>query len=159
MKAWQEKRNVVNRFFTGLGYTNINVNQKPWNEGPYGRERVGLGPRFDNRNALTTAATARLMAEIARRSFVSEARSEAMLSLLKREPSNRKDSQARFTFATLPAGSRLYSKAGWTTTARHDVVAVEVPDGRKFVLVIFTTGHGANREILPFIGRQILERL
>ena len=43
MKLWGEKRNAVNRYFTALGYTNINANQKPWNEGPYGRERVWVG--------------------------------------------------------------------------------------------------------------------
>src|SRR5438093_8224599 len=32
------KRNAVNRYFGSLGYTNINVNRKPWCEGPYGRE-------------------------------------------------------------------------------------------------------------------------
>jgi hypothetical protein len=159
MEAWLEKRNAVNRYFAMLGYTTINVNQKPWNDGPYGRDRIGLGPNYRNRNALTTAATARLLSEIARRSFVSEARSDAMLALLRRDPANRKDSQARFTFAALPSGSRLYSKAGWTTTARHDAAAVELPDGRRFVLVLFTTGQGNNREILPFLGRRILDRL
>jgi len=159
MQAWGEKRNAVNRYFGSLGYTNINVNQKPWNDGPYGRDRVWLGKSFTNRNALTTDATGRLMAEIARRRCVSEERSGAMLSLLQRDPANAKDSQARFTFRDLPAGSRLFSKAGWTSTARHDAAYVELPDGRKFVLVIYTTGHATNREIIPFIARQILERL
>ena len=99
------------------------------------------------------------MAEIARRRCVSEERSGAMLSLLQRDPANAKDSQARFTFRDLPAGSRLFSKAGWTSTARHDAAYAELPDGRKFVLVIYTTGHATNREIIPFIARQILERL
>jgi hypothetical protein len=159
MKAWGEKRNAVNRFFTSLGYTNINANQKPWNDGPYGRDRIWLGKGYTNRNALTTDATARLMSEIARRRCVSETRSDQMLSLLKRDPANRADDQARFTFRELPAGSRLYSKAGWTSTARHDAVYAELPDGRKFVLVFFTTGHATNREILPFIARRIIDEL
>jgi hypothetical protein len=159
MQAWGEKRNAVNRLFTSLGYTNINVNQKPWNDGPYGRDRVWLGKGYANRNMLTTDATARLMSEMARRRCVSETRADAMLSLLQRDPSNTKDSQARFTFRELPAGSRLYSKAGWTSTARHDAAYVEFPDGRKFVLVIFTTGQAAKREILPFLARQIISQL
>jgi 3-methyladenine DNA glycosylase AlkD len=28
MEEWQHKRNAINRYFTGLGYTNINVNQR-----------------------------------------------------------------------------------------------------------------------------------
>jgi hypothetical protein len=159
MKAWGEKRNAVNRLFTSLGYTNINVNQKPWNDGPYGRDRVWLGKGYTNRNMLTTDATARLMSEMARRGCVSETRSDAMLSLLQRDPSNTKDSQARFTFRELPAGSRLYSKAGWTSTARHDAAYVEFADGSKFVLVIFTTGQATNREILPFVARRIISQL
>ncbi|MBC7930579.1 MAG: hypothetical protein H7Z38_08415, partial [Rubrivivax sp.] len=58
LKKWAEKRNVVNRYFASLGFTvgpgGINVNQKPWCEGPYGRERQFLGPKFENRNKLTT---------------------------------------------------------------------------------------------------------
>jgi len=61
---WMEKRNLMNRYFAGLGYKNINVNQKTWCEGPYGRERQGLGPNFENRNRLTTDALARLWYEI-----------------------------------------------------------------------------------------------
>ena len=38
MEEWYDKRNAVNRYFASLGYTNINVNRKPWCEGPYGRE-------------------------------------------------------------------------------------------------------------------------
>ena len=34
MKAWSEKRNALNRYFAGVGYTNCNINQKPWGDGP-----------------------------------------------------------------------------------------------------------------------------
>ena len=30
MEEWYYKRNAVNRYFTSLGYANINVNRKPW---------------------------------------------------------------------------------------------------------------------------------
>ena len=46
MRAWGEKRNAVNRYFTSLGYIQINAVQKPWCEGPYGRERQGAGTEF-----------------------------------------------------------------------------------------------------------------
>src|SRR5882724_924387 len=38
LQSWADKRNAVNRYFASVGYTNINVNKKPWCEGPYGRE-------------------------------------------------------------------------------------------------------------------------
>jgi len=54
LQSWADKRNAVNRYFASVGYTNINVNQKPWGDGPYGRERVWVGKDFGNRNALAT---------------------------------------------------------------------------------------------------------
>ncbi|HEY5839412.1 MAG TPA: serine hydrolase, partial [Pyrinomonadaceae bacterium] len=65
MAEWQHKRDAVNRYFTSLGYTNININQKTFCEDAYGRDKVSRGPKGENRNKLTTDATARLFAEIA----------------------------------------------------------------------------------------------
>ena len=84
LKVWGEKRNAVNRYYALLGYTvgppgGINVNQKPWCEGPYGRERQFLGPKFENRNKLTTDATARLLSEIVTGRVVTPERSRRML--------------------------------------------------------------------------------
>ena len=87
LRDWVDKRNAVNRYFAGLGYEKINVNQKTWCEGPYGRERQGLGPNFENRNKLTTEAVARLLYEITTGRAVTAARSRAMMNLLRRDPS------------------------------------------------------------------------
>src|SRR6476661_4539139 len=54
MEDWQYQRNAVNRYFTSLGYSNINVNQKTFCEDAYGREKVSRGPNGENRNKLTT---------------------------------------------------------------------------------------------------------
>ena len=133
MKAWAERRQAVNRYFASLGYTGINVCQKAYAEGPYGRERVFLGEKFGNRNKLTTDATARLLSEIVPGKAVSPARSKAMMDLLKRDPTSKPqgpdDQDTGYTAAALPAGSKLWSKAGWTSTARHDAAYVETPDG------------------------------
>ena len=62
LNRWHEKRNAVNRYFISAGYPDINANRKPWNDGPYGRERQSvLAHKSDDRNLLTTDATARLM--------------------------------------------------------------------------------------------------
>lgn len=161
MKLWGEKRNTVNRYFTALGYTNINANQKPWNEGPYGRERAWVGEKFGNRNMLTTDATARLLAEIALGQCVSTKRSTEMMALLARDFTAKGDAddQARgFSAGGLPRDAKLWSKAGWTSTARHDAAYVELADGRKFVLVIFTTGQAKERGIIPFVVKQVVEK-
>jgi beta-lactamase class A len=159
MRVWGEKRNAVNRYFASLDYTNINANQKPWGDGPYGRERIWVGKSFGNRNALTTDATARLLAEVALHQCVSSNRSEQMLELLKRDPADKKDDQARFSFSTLPPGTKLFSKAGWTSSARHDVAYVACPDGRRFVLAVFTSQHASDRDIIPFIAQRVMEKL
>jgi beta-lactamase class A len=161
MKEWAEKRNAVNRYFRSLGYESINVNQKPWGEGPYGRERIWVGTNYNNRNALTTDATARLLVEIAGGLCVSGDRSRQMMELLKREfkPGAKDDQGANFTGKGLPDGARLWSKAGWTSTTRHDAAYVELPGGERFVLVTFTTGHSNNRDIIPSLTRRIVATL
>jgi hypothetical protein len=162
LKTWSEKRNAVNRFFSDLGYTGLNLNQKTWNEGPYGRDRQFLGPNYENRNKLTTDGTARLLSEIALGEFVSPERSRQMLELLKRDPHGKGDTQSTdfsgMALKEIP-GVKLWSKAGWTSTARHDAAYIETPDGRRFVLVVFTTGVANEKEIIPFIVRLVLEGL
>lgn len=165
MEEWQYKRNAVNRYFSGLGYTNINVNQKTFCEDAYGRERVSRGPNGENRNKLTTDATARLMMEIVTGKAANPARTAMMMDLLKREyagTSNDGDDQGHgFTGIALKDidGARLWSKAGWTSTTRHDVAYIELPDGQKFVLATFTTEHANEREIIPTVARAVIEGL
>jgi beta-lactamase class A len=162
MAEWQAQRNAVNRYYAALGYTNINVNQKTFCEDAYGREQVSRGPNGENRNKLTTDATARLLSEIVTGKAVTPARSAAMMALLKREytgASQDADDQGHgFTGLALAgmADVRLWSKAGWTSTTRHDAAYLELPDGSKFVLVTFTTDHANEREIIPAIARIVL---
>lgn len=165
MEEWQHQRNAINRYFASLGYTNINVNQKTFCEDAYGRERVSRGPNGENRNKLTTDATARLMMEIVTGKAANAVRTVAMMDLLKRDysgSSSDADDQGRgFTGIALQGreGYRLWSKAGWTSTTRHDVAYIETPDGAKFVLAIFTSGHSRDREIIPTVARVVLDGL
>jgi beta-lactamase class A len=165
MRRWQEKRNAVNRYFASLGYTNININQKTFCEDAYGRENFGRGPKGENRNKLTTNATARLLAEIATRRIVTPARSEQMLELLKRDfsgKSNDADDQAHgFTGIALKdyAGARLWSKAGWTSSVRHDAAYIELAGGARFVVVTFTEGHSNTRDIIPTVAEIVLKAM
>jgi beta-lactamase class A len=163
MEEWQEKRNAVNRYYAALGYTNINVNQKTFCEDAYGREQVSRRPDGSNRNKLTTDATARLLAEIMTGKAVTPARSAQMMELLKRDysgTSKDNDDQGHgFTGIALQGmeGVRLWSKAGWTSTTRHDAAYLELPDGSKFVLVTFTTDHANEREIIPSVARIVID--
>ena len=165
MEEWQYKRNAINRYFSGMGYTNINVNQKTFCEDAYGRESVSRGPNGENRNKLTTDATARLMMEIVTGKVANAARTAQMMDLLKRDYSGQGpagDDQGRdFTGMALKGreGFRLWSKAGWTSTTRHDVAYIEMPDGGKFVLATFTSGHSNNREIIPTVAKAVIDGL
>jgi beta-lactamase class A len=163
MEEWQEKRNAVNRYYSVLGYTNINVNQKTFCEDAYGREQVSRRPDGSNRNKLTTDATARLLAEIVTGKAVTPGRSAQMMELLKRDyagTSKDNDDQGHgFTGIALQGmeGVRLWSKAGWTSTTRHDAAYLELPDGAKFVLVTFTTDHANERAIIPTVAKIVID--
>lgn len=163
MAEWQEKRDAVNRYYSSLGYTNINTNQKTFCEDAYGREQASRGPNGVNRNKLTTDATARLLMEIVTGKAVTSGRSALMMELLKRDytgTSKDGDDQGHgFTGIALQGmeGVRLWSKAGWTSTTRHDAAYLELPDGSKFVLVTFTTDHANEREIIPAVARVVIE--
>lgn len=163
MEKWQYQRNAVNRYYSSMGFTNINVNQKTFCEDAYGRERVSRGPNGENRNKLTTEATARLLSEIAMGRAVNQARSTQMMELLKRDfggdSKNRDDQGHGFTGIALQGmeGAKLWSKAGWTSTTRHDAAYIELPNGVKFVLVTFTTDHAGEREIIPTVARVVID--
>jgi beta-lactamase class A len=160
MPDWEYKRNAINRYFAGRGYANINVNQKTWGEGPYGRERVFMREDRSNRNALTTDATARLLGEIVQGNCVSPQRSAEMRDLLKRdaayEAARVEGESHLYTAPALPPGTQVWSKPGWTTQTRHDAAYLELPDGRKFIIVVFTVNHSKNREIIPAIVRALI---
>jgi len=167
LAEWWEKRNAVQRYFTGLGFSGITVNRKPWCEGPYGREVQAMKRFLPKSNQLTTDATARLLFEIVISRCVSAERSQQMMELLKRDPyaeTRDNDDQAHgFTGLAIlnprVEGVRLWSKAGWTSQTRHDAAYLELPDDRKFILVVFTTGHASEREIIPSVCRTVFDLL
>lgn len=158
LKRFIDRRRNINRHFAALGY-DVGAMMKPWSFGPYGRERQLLGPNRENRNRLTANATAALMLWIVRRRAP---HAEAMLQLLHRPLQSPRDDEnqvAEFIGEALPAGAKLWSKAGWTSEVRHDAAWFELPDGRKYVLVIFTRGQSKEKRIVPEIARRVLAEL
>jgi beta-lactamase class A len=161
LRQWIDRRNLMNRYFSSLGYENINVNQKTWCEGPYGRERQGLGPNFEHRNRLTTDAVTRLWYEIVTGRAASAAATREMLNLLHRDPfakSEDPDDQATaYSGKSLPPGSQYYSKAGWTSDTRHDTAYIRLPNGAEYILAIFTVDNSKKTEIIPFVSQLIAQ--
>lgn len=168
-ETWKYQRNIINRYYQSLGWEEmqaINLCQKTWGDGPYGRERAFYGEMFENRNMLTTDATARLLHSIIGGVAVSSGRSQSMMNLLKRSPQleelpqNSDENQVTgFLGGGLPKNSQIWSKAGWTSTVRHDAAYIELPDQRPYLLVVFTEGkeQATSREILPFVSGKIAE--
>lgn len=169
-ETWKSQRNLVNRYLQTLNwpeFESINVNQKTWSDGAYGRERIFLGELMENRNMLTTNATARLLHSIIGGVAVSSVASGQMMELIKRsldpkDLAENPDNQVTgFLGGGLPKTAKLWSKAGHTSQVRHDAAYIELPSTRPYVLVVFTEGKAPsqNREILPFISQKVVEAI
>ena len=169
-ETWKQQRNIVNRYFQGLGWSElatVNMNQKTWCDGAYGREKAFVGDTSENRNMLTTQAAARLLHSIIGGVAVSAARSQTMMNLLRRSlnPNDLKadpeNQVTGFLGGGLPQEAQLWSKAGLTIQVRHDAAYIEMPNLRPYLLVVFTEGkpHSADEAILPFISQQIVEAM
>jgi beta-lactamase class A len=159
LRAWMDKRQAINRYFRPLGY-NLNACQKTWDWGPYGRERQGYGPRFELRNAASANHVARLFAELALGKHKNG--SWALDELRRTVPADNPEtgSQARdFIGKCLPTGTKLWSKAGWTDSVRHDAALFDLPNGHRYVLVILTKGLSHRTELIPDVANKVLENL
>ena len=164
---WQTKRNRVNRFYSAMGFTNINVNQKTFCEDAYGIEQQSRNYQGQNRNMLTTDATARLLAEIVTRRMNTPERTKAMMDLMHRDPfakTDDPDSQntgfsGKALLDAKMTDARIWAKAGWTSTARHDAAYIETADGLKFVLVTFTERHANDHDFIPNVVKGVIAGL
>jgi len=162
---WQYKRNRVNRFFASMGYSNINVNQKTFCEDAYGIEQQSRNYKGENRNMLTTNAVARLLSEIVEGRMNTPERTKAMMDLMKRDPfketTDPDDQGHGFTGKLFVdrkmTDAKLWSKAGWTNTARHDAAYIETADGLKFVIVIFTEHHANDKDVIPGVVGKVID--
>jgi hypothetical protein len=174
MDRWVEQRQLVNRWLAELDWPELqgcNACQKTWGDGPYGRERVFYGAQLENRNCLSTDAVARLLQAVMASALVSPPACARMRAVLARsldpaqraaDPENQVDG---FIGEGLPLGSRLWSKAGWMSQARHDAAYVEAPalgedsQPSAFLLVVFSEGEACARDtgLLPELAARLAE--
>jgi len=173
--TWQTQRNLVNRYFQSLQWSEletINVNQKTWCDGPYGRERIFVGEARENSNKLTTDATARLMHSIVGGVAVSAAASKQMMAFMQRslhpadllvDPENQVIGflGGAFVSDAQPPQNKVWSKAGLTSWVRHDAAYIELSGCYPYLLVVFTESpvYSKNEAILPFISRQVADAM
>jgi hypothetical protein len=161
LEDFLERRRSLNRYLSSLGY-DVSVFLKPWSFGPFGRDMQIMGDNKINRNRVSSNAVASLLLWIVRRHAISAEASEAMMALLERPlaPLRPDENQVKDFFGeSLPPGSRLWSKEGDTSEVRHDAAYVELPGGRKYIIVIFTRGAADDKTLLPTIGHDLLREL
>jgi hypothetical protein len=163
---WQSQRQLVNQWLSRLAWPElegVNACQKTWEEGPYGRERLYYGEQMENRNRLSTDATARLLMAVIASALISPPAGTRMRAVLERsldaadraaDPDNQVDG---FLGEGLPTGTRLWSKAGWMSRARHDAAYVESEGQQPFLLVVFSEGEdcATDAALLPEIARRL----
>jgi beta-lactamase class A len=161
LEDFLERRRKLNRSFASLGY-DISAMLKPWSFGPFGRDMQALGENKVNRNRATANSVASLLLWIVRRHAISSPASDSMMSLLDRplSPPRPTENQVKDFFGeSLPPGAKLWSKSGETSEVRHDAAYIELPSGRKFIVVIFTRGTADDKTLLPSIGKRLLAEL
>jgi hypothetical protein len=160
LNRYVERRRDINQRFEKLGYTgNVSAMMKPWSFGPFGVDRQVLGENRVNRNKLTANATASLMLWIQRRRAPG---SHEMMTLLHRPlaPLREEENQVKeFIGEALPADAQLWSKAGWTSEVRNDAAYIELPSGRKLILVIYTRGTADDVTLIPAIAKNVLAEM
>jgi hypothetical protein len=157
----------VNDWLAELGWPELagcNACQKTWGDGPFGRERQFYGPALNNRNRLSSDATARMLQAVLAGTVVSPPACRRMTELLQRsldpaqraaDPENQVDG---FLGGGLPLEAGLWSKAGWMSQARHDAAYMEAPGVAPCLLVAFSEGKrcAADDTLLPEICRRLL---
>jgi beta-lactamase class A len=156
-----DRRRKLNRSFASFGY-DISAMLKPWSFGPFGRDLQAVGENRANRNRGTANSFASLLLWIVRRHAISPQASDAMMSLLERplSPPRPTENQVKDFFGeALPPGAKLWSKSGETSEVRHDSAYIELPSGRKLVVVILTRGCADDKALLPGIGKRLLAEL
>jgi hypothetical protein len=160
IEEFMHRRGAVNRFFESRGYTGVMARQRTYNEGPYGREKFSMGANNEYRNMVTPEACVRLFCDLADGRFGGPEQQVWMRSLLGRcIPADGEcpdEQSTKYIGAAIPAGSRLYSKAGWTSEVRHDVAWVVLPAGRELALGIFTEGASGKEIIVPQLAKQLI---
>ena len=161
--TWQRQRRLVNDWLSTLGWPEldgVNCCQKTWGDGPYGREKQFYGSDNSNRNALSTAATARMLEAVMTGAVVSPPACRRLRDRLARsldreqrraDPENQVDG---FLGEGLPEGTLLWSKAGWMSQARHDAAWWQQADQPPMLLVVCSSGPDRARDerLLPAIA-------
>lgn len=165
LEEWLRARYRPYNYFTSLDLDELFVLQKTWDSLPTGRDMDLLGKKveyhYELSNKMTTNDTARLLYLIDRRAIVSPGACDHMLDLMAREPGEINLETGRYFVIRhgVPPGSKVWAKDGSTDFQRHDAGIVELPGGRKFVLVVFTHYRQNATHFISLYTRNLIEEL
>ena len=166
---WKYKRGIINNWLRDLNWEELkefNCCQKTWEDSPYGREKDFYGTFNENRNAMTTDGTARIMEEIMKNLKYHENNINIKICLhrslnqksLKKDPNNQIEG---FLGEGLPKDKYIWSKAGLMSEVRHDAAWWINRNKSKTLLVVFTQGQEFAQDnlFLPKISKAIYKYL
>jgi beta-lactamase class A len=162
-ERWKARRNAVNDFYRGRGYTNLNANQKTFCEDAYGREQA-FRDGGKNRNRMSAAEAVRLFKEIVCGEVAGPKATAEMMELLARDVTSEKALEdveledARLAGRNLPKGTRLWAKSGDAYDYHHLVGLLALPNGREIVLAVFTKGVKDVPGIIPHVFEEVAAR-
>lgn len=157
-EEWKRMREWPNRYFGNhLKYGDLYIASKTYDDSAYGLEGKVL-----ESNRLTSAQAARCMFDI---STGDALESQEALRLLRRPVGGRSapnDQASDFLAALFVQDQerpiRLYSKAGWGSTVRHDVAYIEQEGGKRTVIAAFTS-NSTPKQVLWNLGKRIWDGL
>ena len=164
---WKYQRRIINDWLNDLDWKElygVNCCQKTWDDGPFGREKEFYGYKNNNRNAMSTDATARVFEEIM--VHIDYQKNDLNLRnllkrnlnkvVLKRDPQNQ---IVGFLGEGLPESTYLWSKAGLMSEVRHDAAWWINNESLQTLLVIFGNGYQYSKDsfFLPAIAKEIYE--
>ncbi|MCC6547664.1 serine hydrolase [Candidatus Sumerlaeota bacterium] len=135
-EAWMQKRRYTQRYLESLGlFGNQNTLNKtyPSNSGEEPEKFEGRSLKVHGRNALNANMMSKLMLGIATKE-IEPAAHDYMVGLLTHD---RWSLQSPFG-SGVPPGSVYFNKAGWITNSLADVAYVKLPNGREFVLAVYS---------------------
>lgn len=166
--AWAARRRWAERWVASLGWPEAQgtcLVQKTMDDDRYGRERQFVDAAEGGHNRLTAALTARIMeALLCRAEWPAAWRFRAAAALHRDlDAPRRPDAQIDgFLAGGLPAGARVWSKAGWTgwtgdaraSFRRHDTAFFVAPGLPPQLLTVMTEGEQASRSetLLPALA-------
>ena len=165
-QTWKVQRELINNWLESFDWPelkNWNCCQKTWNEGPFGREKDFYGIQNVNRNKMTTNGTARIFESLMTNEIMSNQASKRLKSIFCRSTdlldrkNNLENQVDGFLGEGLPLTSKLWSKAGLMSEARHDVAWWNSPKGNPMLLVVFTNGEelAQDRFLLPALSSEM----